>query len=61
MDPKDNSSYHPQRAGAAEHPNRKTDAPHHDTSRPYTDVARQIETAIAGFKTDFPAGRKTTE
>ena len=44
------SPYHLQRAAAREHPNRKTDQPHHDTSRPYTEVAGQIENAITRFK-----------
>jgi site-specific DNA recombinase len=46
----DDSRYHRQREATRQHPNRKTDQPHHDTSRPYPEVAGQIETAIARFK-----------
>jgi hypothetical protein len=44
------SRYHRQRAESQQHPNRKTDEPHHDTTRPYPEVAAQIEDAIDRFK-----------
>lgn len=49
------SRYHRQREAARAHPNRKTDQPHHDTERPYPEVAGQIEGAIKRFK----SGTKT--
>jgi hypothetical protein len=49
-DPAGESRYHRQRADSREHPNYKTDEPRHDTTRPFEEVARQIEDALARFK-----------
>lgn len=47
----DDSRYHRQRKERLEHPNRKDKLkPYHDTTRPYLEVATQIESAIAEFK-----------
>lgn len=47
----DDSRIHRQRQESLEHPNRKDrKKPYHDTTRPYLEVAEQIEEAIERFK-----------